>query len=227
MKTLNLIIFVFAFSLFILASCRKDKERNTISGQLLIKETNKPLGGFTVMFDVAEGSGIFGTVEKNRYSATSDNNGYFSFEAEKKHRDKWFIVDYSNGYICTINMDTNNVQFKYRMNDEENYIAKDSKTKLYYSPRGRVEFYTEDETFTNLNADKIIVKTRYGSDTLVDSRRGKTINFETSSYQDFTYIAMKNGSIIREVNKKIYIRHDCIDMGFGMGSASQSIEVKF
>jgi len=210
------IISLIALALIVLSisSCSKEHDGRWIEGQLIIMGSNEPLRNYTIAFDVQDdskcvfmcGGGILGsggpTFQYFKYRAISDENGYYSFQinADDEHR---YLYPHSIYLPC----DT--TQWNYELADYSS-ISKNINTTIHFSPRGHLDFYTPDSAFLPFGADMILVKSKYATDTLSKPGwRNKLLYVEPSQIHTFTYIAIKNNQVIKQISKDIYIQDPC------------------
>jgi len=205
-----------AFLMLFFTACKKYNEKNLIKGRLLIERTNLPLTGFRLEFDVASGSGFFGSLERSKYFAVSDENGYFSFRVEKTDiKNSFYLNRNSAWYDCSSSNDIATTQGKYMLAHAHQYIVKDKNTTLYFLPRGTVNFWVPKSIFEELKIDTIIVRSAFDSDTITkpfreyEGIRSGQFYLEPSEVHQFEFIALKNGAIYKKVSKDVYVTHEC------------------
>lgn len=107
--------------------------------------------------------------------------------------------------------DSNSIQGQYKLSFEsDDHIDKKYNTTLYYSPVGYLDFYASQETFTALGVDTILIKSKYATNILSKpGSRNTPLYVEPSKVHTFTYQAIKNGKVINEISKDIYVQHPC------------------
>jgi hypothetical protein len=206
--------------LLVVFSCSKEKNESWIQGKLIIKETGQPLKNFSIIFDVLEGGGgclgslgCGGTLVQGKYHATSDDNGHFSFKVDRDDRGKIYYV-HPDYYTC------DSLKLYTLSNWSDSGLSKDNNTTLYFSPRGYLDFYASDTTFAALGVDTILVKSKYATNILSKPGwRNIPLYVEPSKVHTFTYQALKNGKVINEISKDIYVQHPCSapSVNYGLG----------
>lgn len=168
MKVLSklIIITILPVSLW---SCKKGG-LNSIKGSVVDRYTGEPIPNLYMNFDVASGSGFFGSSEKEKYSAITDQHGEFKIKKLGNDRKNRFYLNVPRNEL----LDTTQIQWKYITNgfsDDSLWISKKHKTILELKPSGMVCFHHPIANDPNSSVEKVVIEAYGQTDVLTLSKQ--------------------------------------------------------